>query len=55
MNSMLRRRYSLYVSLSFGTDGVLKSSNGMKNVTEILQQEEIHISAEALKQREEPR
>lgn len=32
MNSILRRRYSLYVSWSFGTNGVLKSSNGMKNV-----------------------
>jgi hypothetical protein len=33
MSSMLSRRYSLYVSPSLGTDGVLKSSNGMKNLT----------------------
>ena len=30
MNSMLRRRYSLYVASSFGTDGVLKvDGNGV--------------------------
>ena len=33
MNSMLRRRYSLYVASSSGTEAVLKSSNGMKNIT----------------------
>jgi hypothetical protein len=33
MNSIVRRRYSRYVSISFGTDGVLKSSNGGKIVT----------------------
>jgi hypothetical protein len=33
MNSILRRRYSTYVLKSFGTEGVLKSSNGMQNVT----------------------
>lgn len=60
MNSMLRRRYSRYVSRSFGTEGVLKSSNGMQNVTgrivvrdEILQQEEVHVAPEALEQCEE--
>jgi hypothetical protein len=33
MNSTLRRRYSLYLASSSGAEGVLKSSNGMKNVT----------------------
>jgi hypothetical protein len=32
-NSIVRRRYSLYVSTSFATAGVLKSSNGGKTVT----------------------
>ena len=34
MKSMLRRRYSRYVTASCGTAAVLKSSNGMKNATE---------------------
>jgi len=33
MNSMLSRRYSGYVSISRGTEGVLKSSNAGKTLT----------------------
>lgn len=59
MNSMLRRRYSLYAASSSGADGVLKSSDGVKNVTAAPSSvtrscsRKIHIPAEVFKQREE--